>query len=126
EGIINQFFGTYLHWRCNCGRVAQRLRSDPVLAIRTVEITTQHPETVCQSSRISMEKWFLLNGIALQSSNIVPGHIERSTTIESYLAHTGQTIGNGAAMSTGETAYAVAVQFLVEFTGTNVLIDDVP
>jgi hypothetical protein len=63
---------------------------------------------------MGMEKRFLFDGVALQSSGISPRNVERTTAIEADLADAGLTLGNRAAMAAGETANTIVVEFFVE------------
>jgi hypothetical protein len=90
------------------------LRCYPVLTVGAVQIAAQHAEAVGEGSGTSVEKWFLLDWIALGSGGVSPGDIERSAAIEADFADAGLTIGDGAAMSAGETAHSVVGELLVE------------
>ena len=61
-----------------------------------------------------MEKWFLLDGITLHSSDVAPGNVERAAVIEANLADTGLSLGNRAAVAAGIAAHSIAIQLLPE------------
>jgi hypothetical protein len=71
-----------------------------------------------------MEKRFLLDGIALHSAHVAPGHIERSILVVADLANTGLSLSNRATMPAGEAADAIALNRLVEFAFAYLLIED--
>ncbi len=72
-----------------------------------------------------MEERLFLDGIALHSADITPGHIECAALVVPHLADAGLTIGNGAAVTAGVAAHAVAIELLVEITLADVLVNDV-
>jgi hypothetical protein len=61
-----------------------------------------------------VEKWLLLDRIALHSPNVAPWNVERPAAVEANLADAGLAVGNWAAVSAGETAHAIASEFLHE------------
>jgi hypothetical protein len=89
-----------------------------------MEIATQHSEAVGERARISVKEGLLFDGIALDSADIAPGHVERATLVEANFADTILAIRNGAAMPAGEAAHAIAIEFLVEFAFADVFPDD--
>src|SRR5260370_28226623 len=108
--VFDQQFGISLERRGDGVRVAQRLRSDPVLTIGAVQVAAQHSETVGEGSGISVEEGLLLDGVTLNSGNIAPGNIERATVIEANLADAGLSLGNWAAVAAGIAAHSIAIQ----------------
>src|ERR1700721_2686088 len=82
--------------------IAQSLGGDPVLTVRAVQIAAEHAEAVGERSRISVEEWLLLDGIALHSGNVTPGNVELAAVIEADFADAGLSIGNGAAVAAGQ------------------------
>src|SRR5216684_4928023 len=127
--VFDQQFGISLERRGDGVRVAQRLRSNPVLAIGAVQVAAQHSETVGEGSRVGVEEWLLLDRVTLNSSDIAPGNIERATVIEANLADTGLSLGNRAAMAAGIAAYPIAIQLFpksrVAFADAGVGSEDV-
>src|SRR5713226_3853584 len=127
--VFDQQFGISLERRGDGVRVAQRLRSDPVLTIGAVQVAAQHSETVGEGSGISVEERLLLDGVTLNSGNIAPGNIERATVIEANLADTGLSLGNRAAVAAGIAAYPIAIQLFpksrVAFADAGVRSEDV-
>jgi hypothetical protein len=61
-----------------------------------------------------VEERLLLDGIALGSGDVSPGHVEGSAAVIANLANAGLTIGDGATMSAGKTADAILVEPLVK------------
>ena len=125
QGILHQGLGRGLQRRRHRLRIAQRLRSHPVLAVGAMQIAAQHSETVGQRARVGVEERLLLDGIALHSAHITPGHIEHSSLVVAHFADAGLTIGNGTAVTAGVAAHPVAIQLLVQIALTDILVDDV-
>ena len=90
--------------------VANRLRSNPILAIGTVKVTAKHAEAVRECPTVGMEERFFLNRITLHATYIAPRYVERPPAIETDFADSHLPVGNGTAVSAGVTAYAVAVE----------------
>ena len=95
-------------------RVANRLRSNPILAIGTVKVTAKHAEAVGESPTIGMEERFFLNWITLYAADIAPRYVERPPTIETDFADSHLPVGNGTTVSAGVSAHAVAVEPFVQ------------
>jgi hypothetical protein len=57
-----------------------------------------------------MKEWLLLDGIALHSTDITPGNIERPATVEPNLADSGLSIGNRTAVPARIAAHAIAIE----------------
>jgi hypothetical protein len=72
-----------------------------------------------------MEERLLLDGIALHPAHISPRHVERARLVVAYLANSGLTVGDGTAMTAGVAAHPIAIEFLVQITFTDVLVNDV-
>ena len=94
--------------------IAQSLRRHPVLTIGAVKIAAEHAEAVRESAGIGVEERFLFNRVALGSGGVSPGDVEGSSAVVADFTDTGLAFGDGTAMSTGEAAYAVVVEFFVE------------
>src|SRR5271154_49853 len=92
-----------------------------------MQIAAQHTEAVSQRAGMSVEEWLLLDGIALHSGGVSPRHVEGSAAVVADFADAGLTFGNGAAMTAGETADAVAFEFFVErgLRFADLLVEDV-
>ena len=105
-------------------RITQRLRCHPVLAVRAVEVASQHAEAVGQRARVGMEERLLLNWIALYSADVSPGNVELAALVVADLAHAGLALKDGTTMSTGKTTNAIAINRLVKLAFTDVLIQD--
>ena len=72
-----------------------------------------------------MEERLLLDGIALHSAHISPRHVERAPLVVTYFANSRLTFGDGTAVTAGVAAHPVAIEFLVQITLTDVLVNDV-
>ena len=79
-----------------------------------MQIAAQHAEAVGQCAGIGVKKWLFLDRIALSSSSVSPRNEELTAPVVADFANTRLALGDGAAMSAGETAYAVVVEFLDE------------
>src|ERR1051326_4590927 len=101
-----------MRWRHSI-RIAQCLRSYPVLTIRTVKIASQHAKTVGKGTRIGMKKRLLLDGIALHSTDIAPRHVEFAVAVEPDFANSELTLGNRAPVPAGKAANESPIHLLV-------------
>jgi hypothetical protein len=74
-----------------------------------------------------MKEWLLLDGIALHSTDVSPGNIERPATIETDFADAGLSVRNRATVSARVTTNAVAIELFdqVRISLSNALIEDV-
>jgi hypothetical protein len=79
-----------------------------------MQIATEHAETVGESAGMRVEERLLLDGIALRSGDVSPGHVERSAAVITNLANAGLAVGDGATVSARKTADAILVELLVE------------
>src|SRR3974377_1661097 len=59
-----------------------------------------------------MEERLLLDGIALHARGVSPRHVELAAAIEAHLAHPCLSLGDRAAMATGETSDAIVAEIL--------------
>jgi len=87
-----------------------------------MQIAPEHPETIGERSRVSVEKRLLLDRIALHSADVPPGNVEFSTTVIADFADPRLPFGNWAAMPASEAANAVPFNLLVEFALADVLV----
>jgi hypothetical protein len=71
-----------------------------------------------------MEERFLLNGIALHSTDIAPGNIQLASLVEADLAHARLTFRNRATVAARVAANAIALNRLVQVARADVLIQD--
>src|ERR1700676_5468928 len=79
-----------------------------------MQIAAEHPETVSERAGMSVEKWLLLDRIALHSGNIAPGNVKRAALVKANFADPRLPVGNRAAMSTGIAAHTIAIQLFPE------------
>src|SRR5229473_4094445 len=86
DRVKNKFCWCDAHRAGNGGRIAQGLRSHPILAIATMQITTEHSEAVRQRTWISMEEGFFLYRVALDRAHIAPRYKQSSATVVTNLA----------------------------------------
>jgi hypothetical protein len=78
-----------------------------------MQIAAEHSETVGEGSRIRVEEGLLFDRVTLHATNVSPGHVELSTTIEADFTDTRLAFGNGAGVTAGITPNAIAIEFLV-------------
>ena len=114
ESVAHQGFRRGFQRRRHGIGIAQRLRRDPVLTVAAVQIAAQHSEAVGERAGMRVEERLLFDGIALHPCGISPGNVKRAAAVVAHFADAGLALGNGAAVTAGETANAVVVEFLVE------------
>src|SRR6266850_980239 len=90
--------------RSNRIGIAYRLRCDPILAIRAMEVAAEHTEAHRQRSRQRMEERLLLDRVELERAYISVWNQQPSTAIEADPANAVQAIENDAAVAAGKTA----------------------
>ena len=71
-----------------------------------------------------MKERLFFDGVALNSGDISPRNIESSATIETDFTNSWLSFRDRAAVTTGVTADAIAIEFFVEIALTNPLIDN--
>ena len=96
------------------GRIAQRLRGDPVLAVAAVQIAAEHAEAVGERARMRVEERLLLDRIALHAADVSPRHAQTSALVEADLADADRALGQRAAVAAGEASQAAVGQRFVE------------
>jgi hypothetical protein len=79
-----------------------------------VKVAAHHAKAVGESSGIGVEKWLLLDWIALGSGGVAPGDIERAAAVVADFAYAGLAFGDGAAVSAGEAAQAIVFELFVK------------
>ena len=77
-----------------------------------MQIAAQHSETVGKGAGVSVEKWFLLDGITLHSSDVAPRNVKRASMVKANPANSGLSFRNWAAVSAGITSHTIAIDFL--------------
>src|ERR1700731_3036883 len=82
-----------------------------------MQIAAEHPETVSECAGMSVEKWLLLDRIALHSRNIAPGNVKCAAEVKTNFADPRLPVGNRAAMSTGIAAHTIAIQLFPQCRG---------
>ena len=86
--------------------VAQSLRANPILAIITMQIATQHAKAERIRARQKVEEGLLFNWIALQGCDISPWHAQFSPLIETHLADSAAAWADETTMPTGVAAHS--------------------
>jgi hypothetical protein len=75
-----------------------------------MQITAQHPKAIGQGSGVGMEKWLLLDRIALHAAHVAPGNVKFPSAVVANLANSGLTLRNGTTMSAGKAPNPTAIQ----------------
>ena len=88
------------------GRIAQRLRRDPVLAVAAVQIAAEHAEAVGERAGIRVEERLLLDRIALHAADVAPRHAQPAALVEAHLADADRALGQRTAVAAGVAAQA--------------------
>ena len=114
HGFVGQQLRGDIDRRRHGIRIAERLRRDPVLAIRAVEIAPEHSEAERKGARAGVEEWLLLDWIALHAADVAVGHVQRPAAIEAHLADAKRAVGNRALVTAGVAAQAAAFDPLDE------------
>jgi hypothetical protein len=73
-----------------------------------------------------MDKGLLFDRVALHYTGIAPGNVQSSASVVANLADTRLALRDGATVTTGKTAYPVAVKFFVEFGLADIPVNDIP
>ena len=95
-------------------RIAERLRSHPVLAVGTVEIASEHAKTVSERSGVRVKEGLLLDRIALHAADITPWHEKATALVEPDLANANRAVGQRTAVAAGVAAKSTVGQTLVQ------------
>ena len=74
--VAHHRLGRRVDRRRHGGRIAQRLRRDPVLAVRAVQIAAEHAEAVRERAGVRVEERLLLDRIALHAADVSPRHAQ--------------------------------------------------
>ena len=126
KSLLHQSLGGGSQRGTNRGRVTERLGRYPILAIGTVQVTAQHSEAVGQCPRIGMGKGLLFDRVAPHYTGIAPGNVQSPASVVANLADARLALRDGAAVTTGKTAYPVAVKFFVKFALADIFVNDIP
>src|SRR5260370_33225002 len=105
KSLLHQLFGGGSQRGTNRGRVTERLGRYPILAIGTVQVTAQHSEAGRQCAGIGVEEWLLFDRGALHYTGVTPGNVQSPASVVWNLAAARLALWEGAAVSTGKTAY---------------------
>ena len=73
---------------------------------------------------MSMEEGFFFYRVALDATDIAPGHKQRSTAVVAHLANPWLAVWDLATVPAGKTPHPVAVEFFIQFTLANVYMND--
>jgi len=72
-----------------------------------------------------VEERLFFDRVALDYTGVAPGNVQRSASVVANLADTWLALGDGTAVTTGKTAYPVAIKFFVEFAFADILVNDI-
>jgi hypothetical protein len=73
-----------------------------------------------------VEEWLLFDRVALHSAGVPPRNVQGSTSVVANFADARLALWNWTTVTTGKTAYAIAVKFLVEIALADVFVNDIP
>jgi thiosulfate reductase cytochrome b subunit len=90
-----------------------------------MKIAPKHSEAVGQGTRISVEKRFFLDGVALHPADVSPRDVQGSTAIVTNLANPRLTLWNWTAVAAGITTHTIAIELFVKLALTHVFVNDV-
>jgi hypothetical protein len=79
-----------------------------------VEVAAHHAEAIGKSAGMRVEKWFLLDGVALRARRVSPRDIELPAAIVANFADSSLAFGNRTAVSAREATQAIIFQLLDE------------
>ena len=96
------------------GRIAQRLRRHPVLAIAAVQIAAEHAEAVGERARMGVKERLLLDRIALHAADVAPRHAQPAALVEAHLADADRALRQRAAVAARVAAQPAVRQRVVE------------
>ena len=90
-----------------------------------MEVAPEHAEAVREPARIGVEERLLFDRVALDPTDVAPGHVELPTAIEADLPHAERAIREGALEPAGVTADPPLVQSFPEVAFAGVGRQDV-
>jgi hypothetical protein len=105
-----------LHRRHDRGWIPDRLRCDPVLAVRAVQIAAEHAEAVGERAWKGVEERLLLDGIALHPADVAVGHAQPAPFVEADLADPDRTFRQRTTMTARVAAQTAVGEPVVELT----------
>jgi hypothetical protein len=73
-----------------------------------------------------VEERLFFDRVALHYTGVAPGNVQSPASVVANLADARLALRDRAAVTTGETAYPVAIKFLVEFALADILVNDIP
>src|SRR5213593_2864710 len=73
-----------------------------------------------------MGKGLLFDRVALHYTGVAPGNVQSPASVVADLADANLALWDGAAVTTGKTAYPVAVKPLVKLALADILVNDIP
>ena len=91
-----------------------------------MQVAAEHAEAVGERAGMGVEEGLFLDGIALHAGGVSPWNEEGAGAIEADFADSGLAVRDGAAVSAGEAADAVVVEFFVKRGGgfADVVVED--
>jgi hypothetical protein len=109
-GGVDRFHGDPSRW------VSQRLRSDPILAIGAVIVTSEHAKAKCLCPWQDMEEWFLFNRVDGETGNIAKWGKQVAISIEADMTNTFVARGDFASMAARQAPDPMIVHRLYQLS----------
>jgi hypothetical protein len=72
-----------------------------------MQIAAEHPKAKCERAGPDVKERLLLDRIALDARDVIPGNIQAAAAIEPYFADTQLTLRDWTAMTAGVTANSI-------------------
>jgi hypothetical protein len=86
-----------------------------------MKVASQHPETERESARADVKERLLLDGIALNTADVTPRHVQGATPVETHFANPRLPFWDGTTVPAGVTADAFVVKRLPEYAFLDVV-----
>jgi hypothetical protein len=87
-----------------------------------MQVATQHPEAISQSTRVGVIEGLLLDGIALRAGHVAPRHEKFAALVVPDLANAQLPVRYAAAMPASITAHKAPLELLIKLTFSDGLV----
>ena len=114
SGEPGEGFRREVAWLADGLRVADRLRREPVLAVRAVKVAAEHTEGKSVGAGQRVEEGLLLDGIALEGPDVAPGHLQDAPFVVTDAADALAPLRDRAPVPAGVAAQAPILEALDE------------
>src|SRR4051812_29950753 len=75
-----------------------------------MQVASQHAKAVSEGARNGVEERLLLNWVTLDAANVPPWNVQLAAAVVANLADSCLALGNGAGVSAGVAAEAIAIE----------------